>query len=85
MKRLALVIGFILLGFTATTAARADYAVVKFNSGFCRVWTDTAGGPQYGRYLWFRHHGVWFYRFRTWDGASRALQSAVAQRRCNHW
>jgi hypothetical protein len=42
MKRLALAIALMALGFSAASPARADFAVVRFDSGYCRVWTDTA-------------------------------------------
>jgi len=88
MKRLALAVGLLVVGFgAATTPALADYAVVKFNSGYCRVWSITAAGPQDGHYLWFRHHWGhhnWHYRFETWEGARKALHWAVARGRCVH-
>jgi len=43
--RLAFAVGLLVLGFVAATPARADFAVITFNSGYCRVWTDTAFGP----------------------------------------
>jgi hypothetical protein len=86
MKRLAFAIGLLALGFVAvTTAAQADYAVVKFGSGFCRVWDDTPWGPQDGKYLWFRRHWGWHhwhYRFHTYGRASYALARAHAHGRC---
>jgi hypothetical protein len=30
------------------TPARADFAVLEFSSGYCRVWSDTALGPEDG-------------------------------------
>jgi hypothetical protein len=45
MKRLAFAIGVLALGFAASTPARADYALVRFESGFCRIWWDSAGNP----------------------------------------
>ena len=45
MKRLAFAIGVLALGFAASTPARADYALVKFESGYCRIWWDSAGNP----------------------------------------
>ncbi len=88
MKQLAIGIGLLALGLGATVPAHADFAVVKFNSGYCRVWTDTAAGPQDGRYLWFRgHHHPhhWHYRFHTSAGADRALHRAAWHNRCHHW
>ena len=85
MMRLAFAIGLLVLGFTAATPARADFAVVTFNSGYCRVWTDTAFGPQDGRYLLFASPWGWHYRFLTWESANMAMHHAVAWHRCHHW
>ena len=88
MKGFAVALGLLALGFSAATPARADFAVVDFNSGYCRVWTGTAAGPEDGRYVWFhRHwgHHHWHYRFHTWAGADKAMHRAVWRHRCNHW
>jgi hypothetical protein len=45
MKRLALAVGFAAVGFAATIPARADYAVVKFEGGYCRIWWDSSATP----------------------------------------
>ena len=46
MKQLAFAVGLLtLLGFTAATPARADYALVKFESGYCQIWWDSAETP----------------------------------------
>jgi hypothetical protein len=45
MKRWAFAIGVLALGFAASTPARADFALVRFESGFCRIWWDSAGNP----------------------------------------
>lgn len=85
MKQLAIAIGLLALGFSAATPARADFAVAKFDNGYCRVWADTAAQPSGGRFLWFRgHRDHWHYRFLTWDGGHRAMHLAVAQNRCDH-
>jgi hypothetical protein len=42
MKRLVFAIGVLALGLMATVPARADFAIVKFPSGYCRIWTNTA-------------------------------------------
>ena len=88
MKQLAIGIALLAVSLGAAVPAQADFAVVKFNSGYCRVWTDTPGGPQDGRYLWFRSHHHphhWHYSFRTAAGADRALHRAVWHHRCDHW
>jgi hypothetical protein len=86
MKRLALAVGLLAFGFTAASPARADFAVVEFNSGYCRIWTDTVFGPEDGHYLWFLSPSLgWRYRFLTFEGADAAMHQAVAMHRCYHW
>jgi hypothetical protein len=45
MKHLIFAIGLLAVGFTASTPARADYAIVQFGDGHCRIWWDSAGNP----------------------------------------
>ena len=80
MKRLAFAIGVLALGFSAASPARADFAVVRFDSGYCRVWTDTAAGPQDGHYLWFRHHWGWhhWHVSPTWQHRAISHPASVA-------
>ncbi len=86
MTRLAVAIGLLALAFAASTPARADFAVVKFQkSGWCRVWTDTAVAPPDGHFLWWRHHHHWYYRLPTRAAAEHKLQKAVAWHRCKAW
>jgi hypothetical protein len=40
--RFAYAIGLLALALTATSPARADYAVVQFGDGYCRIWWDSA-------------------------------------------
>ena len=40
MKRLAFAVGVVALSFAASVPARADFAVVKFELGYCRIWWD---------------------------------------------
>jgi len=42
MKRFVFAVGVLAIGFAASTPARADFTVVKFESGFCRIWWNTA-------------------------------------------
>ena len=87
MKRLAFAIGVLALGFSAATAAHADFAVVRFNSNYCRVWTDTAQRTENFQYLAFqrywRGHRWWQYRFDTLAAAQDALHEAVSMQRCH--
>ena len=50
MKRLVLAAGLLVLAVGAAIPARADYGVVRFHSGFCRIWPDTAMVPFGGQY-----------------------------------
>ena len=53
MKKLAFAVGVLALGFAATTAARADYNVVMFKDGSCRVWAAPGNPAQPGyKYHW---------------------------------
>jgi hypothetical protein len=45
MKRMALAIAALTLGLTAAAPARADYSVVKFEAGYCRIWWDSGATP----------------------------------------
>ncbi|HML06645.1 MAG TPA: hypothetical protein VK430_00755 [Xanthobacteraceae bacterium] len=45
MKRLAFAVCVLALGFSAATPARADFAVVKFEWGYCRIWWNSAANP----------------------------------------
>jgi len=38
MKRFVFAVGVLALGFAASTPARADFSVMKFETGFCRIW-----------------------------------------------
>jgi len=33
------------LGFAVSSPAQADYAVVKFDHGYCRIWRDSGATP----------------------------------------
>jgi hypothetical protein len=45
MKRVVFVVAALAISFAASTAARADFAVIKFKDGSCRVWSDPKMGP----------------------------------------
>ena len=82
MTRLACALGILTLSFGVASPALADFAVIHFNSGFCRIWTDTAFGPQDGQFVIFRVHHQQFDRFHTRPPAERALNWAVSRHVC---
>ena len=88
MKHMAFVIGLLTLSVTAATQANADFAVVRFSSGHCRVWIPPAAPPQDFQYLAFRRgspdHPWWQHLFVTAAGADMALHEAIATERCKH-
>jgi hypothetical protein len=45
MKYLAYAIGLFVLAVTVSSSARADYALVQFGDGYCRIWSDSADTP----------------------------------------
>jgi hypothetical protein len=85
IKRLAFAVGALALGLTATAPAYADYAVVKFNGGYCRIWTNTVVAPPDGTFVWF----VWGYhrynRLPTLAIAEHKLHTVVARGLCRHY
>jgi hypothetical protein len=45
MRRFAFAIGVVTLGVAATTPAFADYAVVRWDNGYCRIWWEASATP----------------------------------------
>ena len=45
MNNLACAIGFLALAVMAAPPARADYALVQFGDGYCRIWWNSADTP----------------------------------------
>ena len=84
MKKLLFAIGALALSLTATARAHADYAIVVFNSGYCRIWTDTVVAPPDGTFVWF----VWgyhrYYSLPTLPIAQHKLALVVARHLCWH-
>lgn len=74
MKKLAFAFGALALAFSASTAAKADYQVVMFKDGYCRVWNG-AGHPV--RPGW-KYHWV---HLKSWDAAAKKKHYAMA----HHW
>ena len=76
MKKLSFAIGMLALGFAAATPVRADYVVVKFNPGYCRVWWDSSMKP-YGT-GWT----VVGKPYGDWASANAALNAAWQHKVC---
>jgi len=45
MKRFAFAVGIVALGLAAITPARADYALVRWDDGYCRIWGGASATP----------------------------------------
>jgi hypothetical protein len=73
MKCLAFAIGLFALGFTPTTPARADFAVIQFGTGHCEIWWDSSDNP------WGDTWRKIAMGLPDWSAASIALDSALAQ------
>jgi hypothetical protein len=76
MKRFAFAVGLLALGLAAATPARADYSVVRFETGYCQIWWDAGATP------W----GVNWTKVAVtpdWASAYSALYAAIAARTCN--
>jgi hypothetical protein len=76
MKRLAFAAAVLGLGFAAATPAHADYAVVQFPSGWCKIWWDSSASP------WGNNWTEIAYGMPDWLTASSALNSARSQGVC---
>jgi hypothetical protein len=78
MKRLSIVIGILALGLAAATAARADFAVVKFkDTGACRTWHA-------GEKPWGKHQVLWA-KTASWDAAKGKGAWAMKHHWCKAW
>jgi hypothetical protein len=65
-----------LLALSAVSPARADYAVVRFGDGFCRVWWnsyDNPGGPTWTKVA---------IGLPDYDAARAVLNAALVQGVC---
>lgn len=76
MKRVVLAVGLLALSFAASTSARADYAVVQFGGGFCKIWWDSGDNP------WGAGWRKIAFGLPSWPAAAAVLDSARAQGMC---
>jgi hypothetical protein len=74
MKKLVLAGAVLAFAFSASTAARADFAVVRFKDGSCRAWNDGGKPLQPG----WKYHWV---HLKSWQMASSKKHYAMA----HHW
>jgi hypothetical protein len=76
MKQVIFITMLLAIAVTAATPARADYALVRFEDGWCRIWWDSVGTP------W----GVGWTKIAVgmpdWLSASAALNNARSQGVC---
>jgi hypothetical protein len=45
MKRFALAVSIVPLCLAAAVPARADYALVRWDNGYCRIWWEASATP----------------------------------------
>ena len=82
MKKILFAIGTLTLGLAAAAPAHADYAIVRFNSGYCRIWTDTVVPPVGGTFVWFVRGHHRYYSLPTLPIAQQKLSHVVARHLC---
>ncbi len=75
MKRMAFAVGVLALSFSASVPARADFAVMKFELGYCRIWWDTGAKP-------WGTGWTMVAKAPTVDGAWAAQAAAVKKGKC---
>jgi hypothetical protein len=79
MKRLAIVLGVLAIGFGAATAARADFSVIKFkDNGSCRAWAGANTKPA-------SPYQVLWARVPTWEAAQAKGAWAMKHHWCRNW
>jgi len=84
--RLAFAIGlFTVVSSYMAAPALADFGVIQFASGYCRVWPNAADGPQDGHFGMFPTPYGLIDRFDTWEQANAALALAVEHQMCRNW
>lgn len=76
MRRLAFATSLCAFALTTAAPARADYAVVQFEDGWCQVWWDSAAVP------WGTTWRKLAIGLPTWSMARAALADARAQAVC---
>jgi len=79
MKRLAIAIGVLAIGFAAAAPARADFAVVRFKDHTCRAWADHKATPMESgwKYLWVS--------VPSWEVAQKKGAWAMKHHWCHAW
>lgn len=77
MKTFAFAFGVLVAGLAVATPARADFAVVRFGDGFCKIWWNSADNPWGARWTKIA------IALPDHEAAQAALDSAVAQGVCH--
>jgi hypothetical protein len=82
MKRFVFAAAVLALGFAVSTAARADFAVIKMKDGSCRTWSDTKMGPMgmKGKDWWWVGKPV-----MTREAAAKRGAWAMKHKMCKSW
>lgn len=76
MKRWVFAVGLLVAGLAASTPARADFALVQFADGYCRIWWDSASTP------WGDNWTKVAVGLPDHEAAQAALDSAIAHGIC---
>jgi hypothetical protein len=76
MKRWVFATGILALCLAASVPARADYAVVRFQNGWCKVWWDSGATP------WGTNWTKIAIGLPDWLSAQAALDIARSQGAC---
>lgn len=76
MKRSAFAAGLLVAGLVASSPALADYAVIQFDDGSCKIWWDSADNP------WGAGWTKIAMALPDHMAAQAALDMAISQRLC---
>ena len=77
MKRLTLALGAAVIAIAASSSARADYDIVRWSYGDCKIWYIAGPGPSGTGWRVLNRRPI-----RTWEGAWARLGGYQKLRWC---
>jgi hypothetical protein len=77
MKRLTLALGAAVIAIAASSSARADYDIVRWSYGDCKIWYISGPGPAGTGWKVLNRRPI-----KTWDAAWARLGGYQKRRWC---
>ena len=76
MRRWTLALSAIAIGFVLSSPAHAEYRIVKWSYGDCKIWHEDGNKPSGEGWKVYKRH------FKDWDHAWKRLGKLIAHKRC---